>query len=85
MALRARTLGPWAPSAWCSSATVAEKAESVAPDLDLEEPTQRIIELRFGPLGPDALTRRDAADEAALVRFAERGLTATTVEDVLGR
>lgn len=45
---------------------------------------RRQLELKFGSLGPDALARLDAADEADLVRFGERVLTATSVADVLG-
>jgi predicted transposase YdaD len=44
---------------------------------------RRQIELKFGPLAPSDLARLDAADEAALARYADRVLTATSVEDVL--
>jgi hypothetical protein len=43
---------------------------------------QRLIEFKLGPLDPEALTHLDAADEAALTRFGERVLTATSVEEV---
>jgi hypothetical protein len=45
---------------------------------------RRLIELRFGVLDAAALARLDAADEAALVRYSERVLGATSVKDVLG-
>lgn len=45
---------------------------------------RRLIELRFGALDADVLARLDAADEAALVRYSERVLGATSVKDVLG-
>jgi predicted transposase YdaD len=45
---------------------------------------RRQIELKFGTLGPDALTQLDAADEATLIRYSERVLTAMSVEGVLG-
>ena len=41
------------------------------------------LELRFGALDPAAVQRLESSDEAALERFAERVLTARTVEEVL--
>jgi predicted transposase YdaD len=44
---------------------------------------RRLIELKFGNLDADALARLEAADETKLVRYGERVLTATSIEDVL--
>jgi predicted transposase YdaD len=44
---------------------------------------RRQIELKFGALDADALARLDAADETKLVRYGDRVLTATSIEDVL--
>lgn len=48
------------------------------------ELVRRQIELKFGALDRDTIARIDAASEAALTRYIERVLTATSVEGVLG-
>jgi predicted transposase YdaD len=45
---------------------------------------RRQIALKFGPLDASAVARLDSADEAALERYSERVLTATSIDDVLG-
>ena len=45
---------------------------------------RRQLELRFGALGEAVVQRLESSDEAALERFAERLLTARTVEEVFG-
>jgi predicted transposase YdaD len=47
-----------------------------------KETVRRLIELKFGALGSQAIDRIEAADEAQLASFMERVLRATTVEDV---
>ena len=44
---------------------------------------RKLLTLRFGPLPTEATARLDAADVAALDTWAERVLTAATLEDVL--
>ena len=44
---------------------------------------RRLLELRFGELAPASVQRLESSDEAALDRFAERVLTARTVDEVL--
>ena len=44
---------------------------------------RRQLELRFGALDQTVVQRLESSDEAALERFAERLLTAHTVEEVL--
>jgi predicted transposase YdaD len=44
---------------------------------------RRQLELKFGPLSDDSLSRLDAADEDGLERYAERVLTAATINEVL--
>lgn len=43
----------------------------------------KLLQLKFGPLGPRERAVVDAADLASLERFAERVLTAATLDDVL--
>ena len=45
---------------------------------------RRQLELKFGVLPKDVVTRLDAADESALERYAERFVTATSLSEVLG-
>jgi hypothetical protein len=44
---------------------------------------RRLIGLKFGPLSPDALSHLDAVQDAALIRYTDRVLTATSVAEVL--
>jgi len=44
---------------------------------------RRQLELKFGALPADALSRLDAAEEAALDRYAERVITAQSRVEVL--
>jgi hypothetical protein len=64
--------------------TLAEKLLEQGEKKGYRSLVRRQLELKFGPLSVDALARLDAADEAALARYADRVLTAMTVEDVLG-
>jgi hypothetical protein len=48
------------------------------------ETVRRLIELKFGSLGSEAVTQIESADESALDRYTERVLTATAIEEVLG-
>jgi len=64
--------------------TLAEKLLEQGEKRGYRSLVRRQIELKFGQLGPDALARLDAADEAAVIHFGERVLTATSVEEVLG-
>jgi predicted transposase/invertase (TIGR01784 family) len=49
-----------------------------------KEAVRRLIELKFGAIGAQAIARIEAADEAQLARFMERLLTAASVDVVLG-
>jgi len=44
---------------------------------------RRLLDKKFGPLGAASLTQLDAADHAALQRYADRVLTANSVAEVL--
>jgi len=44
---------------------------------------RRMLDRKFGPLGASALAQLDAADHAALERYADRVLTARSLEEVL--
>ena len=50
----------------------------------LKRTVRRLLELKFGPLSTETINRIEAADEAALDRYTERVLTATSLEEVLG-
>jgi hypothetical protein len=67
--------------------TLAEKLIQSGERLGVEKGSRaivrRLIELKFGPLGPDLLARLDAANEATLIHYGERVLTATSVEELL--
>ena len=45
---------------------------------------RRQLELKYGDLPADTISRLDAADESALERYAERFVTATSLSEVLG-
>jgi hypothetical protein len=64
--------------------TLAEKLIKQGRKEGSSSLVRRLIEFKFGPLAPEALAHLDAADEAALIRFGERVLRATTVEEVFG-
>jgi hypothetical protein len=44
---------------------------------------RRLVELKFGTMTADTLSRLDGADESALERYAERTITATSLAEVL--
>ena len=47
------------------------------------EPLRRLLELKFGSISSEAVVRLEVADGAALERYAERVITATSVGEVL--
>jgi predicted transposase/invertase (TIGR01784 family) len=62
--------------------TIARRAEGKAEGQ--REPLRRQLQTRFGPIPATAAARVDRAGVHELCRWAERILTATTLEDVLG-
>ncbi|HEY5960406.1 MAG TPA: transposase, partial [Polyangiaceae bacterium] len=64
--------------------TLAEKLIEEGEKKGRTDTVHRLIELKFGALGRQAIARIEAADEAQLSRFMARVLTATSVEEVLG-
>ncbi|HEY5961242.1 MAG TPA: hypothetical protein VIV60_32015 [Polyangiaceae bacterium] len=61
-----------------------EEGEKRGLEKGRKDTLRRLIELKFGPLGGQAVARIEAADESHLARFMERVLNATSVEEVLG-
>ncbi|HEY5960405.1 MAG TPA: hypothetical protein VIV60_27820 [Polyangiaceae bacterium] len=64
--------------------TLAEKWLEEGEKKGRKETVRRLIELKFGALGGQAIAQIETADEAQLSSFIERVLTATSEEEVLG-
>jgi flagellar biosynthesis/type III secretory pathway protein FliH len=61
-----------------------EQGEKKGRNEGRRETVRRLVELKFGVLDASAVAQLEAADDAALSRYIERVLTATSVGEVLG-